>query len=127
MRCRAYASKLKDNLLARKKVILVSATPLNNRPTDIRNLIGLFHDLKDSTLETSNLQHFFARRQTDYDTALKNLTAEQARAEVRRIHEDIRLKVVQDITIRRTRTGHHPLGVLCQALTIFPATTTITP
>jgi hypothetical protein len=96
--------RLKDNLLARKKVILVSATPLNNRPTDIRNLIGLFQDLKDSTLETSNLQHFFARRQKDYENALKNLSPEQARAEVRRIYEDIRLKVVQEITIRRTRT-----------------------
>lgn len=96
--------RLKDNLLARKKVILVSATPLNNRPTDIRNLIGLFQDLKDSTLETSNLQHFFARRQKDYENALKNLSPEQARAEVRRIYEEIRLKVVQEITIRRTRT-----------------------
>jgi hypothetical protein len=33
--------RLRDNLLARKKVILVSATPLNNRPNDIRNLVGL--------------------------------------------------------------------------------------
>lgn len=96
--------RLKDNLLARKKVILVSATPLNNRPMDIRNLIGLFQDLKDSTLETSNLQHFFARRQKEYDQALKNLTPEQARVEVARIYEEIRLKVVTEITIRRTRT-----------------------
>jgi hypothetical protein len=43
--------RLKDNLLARKKVILVSATPLNNRPTDIRNLIGLFQDLLRSLLD----------------------------------------------------------------------------
>lgn len=97
--------RLKDNLLARKKVILVSATPLNNRPNDIRNLVGLFQDLKDSTLDgCSNLQHFFARRQKEYEQALKNLTQEQARAEVARIYEEIRTKVVQEITIRRTRT-----------------------
>ena len=97
--------RLKDNLLARKKVILVSATPLNNRPTDIRNLIGLFQDLKDSSLDgASNLQHLFARWQKDYETALRTLTAEPARAEVRRIYEDIRLRVVSAITIRRTRT-----------------------
>lgn len=97
--------RLKDNLLARKKVILVSATPLNNRPNDIRNLVGLFQDLKDSTLDgCSNLQHFFARRQKEYEQALRNLTPEQARVEVARIYEDIRTKVVQEITIRRTRT-----------------------
>lgn len=96
--------RLKDNLLTRKKIILVSATPLNNRPMDIRNLIGLFQDLKDSTLETSNLQHFFARRQKEYETALKNLKPEAARIEVSRIYEEIRTKVVQEITIRRTRT-----------------------
>jgi superfamily II DNA/RNA helicase len=96
---------LKDNLLARKKVILVSATPLNNRPNDIRNLVGLFQDLKDSTLDgCSNLQHFFARRQKEYELALRNLSPEQARVEVARIYEEIRTKVVQEITIRRTRT-----------------------
>lgn len=96
--------RLADGLLGRKKVILVSATPLNNRPNDIRNLIGLFQDLKDSTLETSNLQHFFARRQKEYENALRNLSPEDARAEVARIYEEIRVKVVQEITIRRTRT-----------------------
>ncbi|WP_395746621.1 helicase-related protein [Prosthecobacter sp.] len=96
--------RLKDNLLARKKVILVSATPLNNRPMDIRNLIGLFQDLKDSTLETSNLQHFFARRQKEYEQALRLPTPEAARVEVARIYEEIRTKVVTEITIRRTRT-----------------------
>jgi len=101
----ATRRRLKDNLLARKKVILVSATPLNNRPNDIRNLVGLFQDLKDSTLDgCSNLQHFFARRQKEYEQAMRNLTPEQARVEVARIYEDIRTKVVQEITIRRTRT-----------------------
>jgi hypothetical protein len=101
----ATRRRLKDNLLARKKVILVSATPLNNRPNDIRNLVGLFQDLKDSTLDgCSNLQHFFARRQKEYEQAMRNMTPEQARVEVARIYEDIRTKVVQEITIRRTRT-----------------------
>lgn len=96
--------RLKDHLLARKKVILVSATPLNNRPTDVRNLIGLFQDLKDSTLETSNLQHFFVRRQKEYEKALRELNPQDARAEVARIYELIRTRVVEEITIRRTRT-----------------------
>lgn len=100
----ATRRRLKDNLLARKKVILVSATPLNNRPNDIRNLVGLFQDLKDSTLEVSNLQHFFARRQKEYELALKAPSIQQTRQEVARIYEEVRNRVVKPLTIRRTRT-----------------------
>ena len=53
-----------------KKVMLVSATPLNNRPEDIANLVYLFQDSKDSTLEESNLQRFF-REQIDKYSKLK--------------------------------------------------------
>ena len=61
---------LPDGSLAPKKVILVSATPLNNRPKDIANLLMRFQDSKNSTLEISNLQRFFARQQKDYEKAL---------------------------------------------------------
>ena len=44
----------------KKKVILVTATPLNNKPEDIRNQIYLFQDSKNSVFEGAiNLQHFF--------------------------------------------------------------------
>jgi hypothetical protein len=46
---------LPDGSRASKRVILVSATPLNNRPGDIRNLISLFQDLKESTLSVATL------------------------------------------------------------------------
>ena len=36
----------------KKKVILISATPLNNRPEDIENQLYLFQDKRNSTLET---------------------------------------------------------------------------
>ncbi len=35
-----------DGTLSKKKVILISATPLNNRPEDIRNQVFLFQDAK---------------------------------------------------------------------------------
>lgn len=35
----------------RKKVMLVSATPLNNKPEDIANIIYLFQESKNLTLE----------------------------------------------------------------------------
>lgn len=96
--------RLTDGALARKKVILVSATPLNNRPADIRNLILLFQDGKDSTLEVSNIQRFFAKRIKEYDYAMRNLETHSARNEVKRIYQLIREKVVAHLTLRRTRT-----------------------
>ena len=93
-----------DGSYYKKRVILVSATPLNNRPTDIRNLLLLFQDGKDSTMEVANLQRFFANRQKEYQKALKDLTTEEARAEIQIIYEKIRIKVMEEVTIRRTRT-----------------------
>jgi len=93
-----------DGSYYRKRVILVSATPLNNRPNDIRNLLLLFQDGKDSTLEVPNLQRFFANRQKEFQKAMKDLEPAAARVEIQRIYEMIRTKVVSEITIRRTRT-----------------------
>ncbi len=93
-----------DGSYYRKRVILVSATPLNNRPNDIKNLLLLFQDGKDSTLEVPNLQRFFANRQKEFQKAMKDLSAEEARVEIQQIYEKIRTKVVSEVTIRRTRT-----------------------
>ena len=95
--------RLPDGGLARKKVILVSATPLNNRPADIRNLILLFQDGKDTTLEISNLQRFFANRIKEYENAMR-LDTKAAQREVKKIYQLIREKVVSPLTIRRTRS-----------------------
>ncbi|CAN5176898.1 helicase-related protein [soil metagenome] len=93
-----------------KRVMLVSATPLNNYPEDIANQVYLFQDSKDSTLEIGNLQHFF-RQQID---AYRKLKHEPDMAKVtegvRRIYEQIRVKVIEPLTVRRTRTDlkiHH--------------------
>ncbi|MFC1461631.1 helicase-related protein [Verrucomicrobiota bacterium] len=96
--------RLPDGTFAQKKVILVTATPLNNRPDDIRNLLFLFQDGKDSTLEVANLQRFFAARIKEYKAALKLKNVQEARRRVKVIYELIRTKVVADITMRRTRT-----------------------
>ncbi len=96
--------RLADGSFARKKIVLVSATPLNNRPDDIKNLVALFQDLKDSTLEIHNLQRFFARKQKEFEKAMRELTHEEARHAIHAIYEEIRVKVVQEVTIRRTRT-----------------------
>lgn len=95
---------LPDGARASKKVILVSATPLNNRPEDIRNLVALFQDLKESTLSIANLQHFFSRKEKAYREARRESDLDAARRRVKAIYEDIRDKIVSEVTVRRTRT-----------------------
>jgi superfamily II DNA or RNA helicase len=99
-------NRLPDGEFAKKRVILISATPLNNRPADIRNQVLLFQDGKDSTV-VGNLQHFFARLIKDYEVATnpkKTPDRRAAQAAVARIYELIREQVVQPLTVRRTRT-----------------------
>lgn len=95
---------LKDGSKADKKVMLISATPLNNRPSDIANQIYLFQDAKDSTLEVSNLQHFFRKKIDDYKKLRDNPNIAEVQQSVKVIYQEIRDKVIAPLTIRRTRT-----------------------
>ncbi len=95
---------LPNGTVVQKKVMLVSATPLNNRPEDIANLVYLFQDSKNSTLEIGNLQNFF-RVQIDAYRKLKNENDLKAvQASVKKIYERIRTKVIEPLIVRRTRT-----------------------
>lgn len=87
-----------------KKVILVTATPLNNRPDDIRNILYLFQDAKTSTLEIGNLQHFFRPLIDKYEKLKKQKDRSIISAEVKQIYEEIRVKVIEPLVVRRTRT-----------------------
>lgn len=87
-----------------KRVILISATPLNNRPEDIANLVYLFQDSKNSSLEVSNLQHFFRRHIDAYKKLKKESDIRIVTAKVRKIYEEIRVKVILPLMVRRTRT-----------------------
>ncbi|WP_041616306.1 helicase-related protein [Spirosoma linguale] len=93
-----------------KRVMLVSATPLNNYPQDIANLVYLFQDSKDSTLEIGNLQHFFRQHIDAYRRLKQEPDMQKVNAGVRQIYEQIRVKVIEPLTVRRTRTDlklHH--------------------
>lgn len=98
---RRRPSEIGDNV---KKVILISATPLNNRPEDIRNLVYLFQDSKDSTLEIGNIQHFFVPLIKKYKDLKKETNFNVVQQEIKKISEQIRTKVLEPLTIRRTRT-----------------------
>lgn len=89
----------------RKKVILISATPLNNRPEDIYYQLQLFTDARKSTLPVTNLQAFFApliRRYKEIMAASKLVTRPDTEA-LRKIYSLIREKILTPITVRRTR------------------------
>ena len=93
-----------DGSLHDKKVILVSATPLNNKPEDIANLVYLFQDSKNSTLEEGNLQRFFREQIDKYKKVKKQKDIRLISKEIKAIYEKIRIKVVEPLTVRRTRT-----------------------
>lgn len=85
-----------------KKVVLISATPLNNRPEDIYYLISLFQDVRNSNLSETNLQKFFNPYIVRYKSLIQQ-TPLDLKA-IQDIFNNIRDKVIKDITIRRTRT-----------------------
>ena len=90
----------------RKKVMLLSATPLNNRPDDLLNLLLLFQDSQNCTIDgIPNLKAFFADHITDYKKLMKERQTRDVTAEVDKIYRIIRERVIDKVTIRRTRSN----------------------
>jgi hypothetical protein len=88
-----------------KRVILVSATPLNNHPSDILSQLKLFQNGKASVLPgLRDLESFFGR----LAKRLKGLDRQHDRDEyfavVRENAREIRERVLKYLMIRRTRT-----------------------
>ena len=88
----------------KKKVILVTATPLNNRPEDIRNQLYLFQDSKKSSLEVGNLQNFFRPLIDEYRKLKHENDHDKIARGVKKIYKTIREKVLESVIVRRTRT-----------------------
>lgn len=88
----------------RKRVILCSATPLNNRPDDLKNQLLLFQDAAGCTIDgVSNINADFA----DWNSKYKKLMRERGQRDVTKdvdaIYDQIREKYIDKVTIRRTR------------------------
>jgi len=84
-----------------KKVMLISATPLNNRPQDLYHQLLLFQDARKSTLPVTNLQSFFGPIIREYRDIMKEENPEIQR--IRNMYSQIRERVISQITVRRTR------------------------
>ena len=87
-----------------KKVVLITATPLNNTPEDIRNQLYLFQDAKDSTLEVGNLQGFFRPLIDKFKKLKKEPNPDKVTVSIKAIYGEIREKIIKPIVVRRTRT-----------------------
>lgn len=88
----------------RKKVMLLSATPLNNRPEDLLNLLLLFQDSQSCTIDgIPNLKAFFAEHIKSYNLLMKEREERDVTTDVDRIYETIRERVIDKVTVRRTR------------------------
>ena len=84
-----------------KKVILISATPLNNRPQDLYYQLLLFQDARRSTLSETNLQSFFGPIIREYRDVIKSQDPDISR--IRGLYTIIREKIISQITVRKTR------------------------
>jgi len=87
-----------------KKVMLLSATPLNNKPEDLLNLLLLFQNSQQCTIDgIPNLKAFFSPLVSEFKTIMREREKRDVTPEVDRIYQKIREKVMDKVTIRRTR------------------------
>ncbi|MBI1747752.1 MAG: helicase [Acidobacteria bacterium] len=87
-----------------KRVILVSATPLNNTPRDILSQVKLFQNGKNSTIpNVRNLEAFFARLEKNLNGLDRQTDREQYFAAVQANARATRENILKHLMIRRTR------------------------
>lgn len=123
--CKTPRATVGNDVDRKKKVILITATPLNNKPEDIANQIYLFQDSRKSTLEgVPNLQSFFADKIEKYKKLYLIKDHAELVSKVREIYEPIREKIFSELVIRRTRADIRKIAryyedVISQGMT-FP-------
>ncbi len=87
----------------KKKVMLISATPMNNTPADLYNEILLFQDPRHCTIDgVPNLTSFFAPLIVEFKKLRKEENFDVKK--FKRLAERVRDRVIKPLTVRRTRT-----------------------
>lgn len=102
--------RVNDGLIegTQKKVMLLTATPLNNRPEDFLNLILLFQDARTPNIDgVNNLNVLFQPWIQRYKKAMadrfKTNDTKKLTAIVDKIYEEMRTQILDKILVRRTR------------------------
>ena len=103
----------------KKKVMLISATPMNNAPADLYNQILMFQDPRQCTIDgVPNLTAFFSplqvefrkfRKQDDFDIK-----------QFKKLAERVRDRVIKPLTVRRTRTDIESISRYTKDVKGFP-------
>lgn len=102
--CKSACSNMGLLRSLQKKVMLLSATPLNNRPQDLLNQLLLFQNSQSCTIDgIPNLKAFFAPHIAEYRRLMNERDQRDITAEVDKIYDAIREKVIDKVTVRRTR------------------------
>lgn len=87
----------------KKKVMLISATPMNNSPEDIYHQILLFQDPRRCTIDgVSNLTNFFSPLVVEFNKLKSN--PEYDLQAFKKLAEKVRDRIIKPLTVRRTRT-----------------------
>ena len=87
----------------KKKVMLISATPMNNSLADIYYQITMFQDPRQCTIDgVPNLTNFFAPLVRMFQKLKKD--PEFDIKKFKKLSEDVRQKVIKPLTVRRTRS-----------------------
>lgn len=103
----------------KKKVMLISATPMNNTPADIYYQILMFQDPRHCTIDgVPNLTAFFSplviefrkfRKQENFDVK-----------QFKKLAERVRDRVIKPLTVRRTRTDIESVARYSKDMNGFP-------
>lgn len=103
----------------KKKVMLISATPMNNSPADIYNEILLFQDPRHCTIDgITNLTAFFSPLIKEFKRLKGENTFELS--EFKKLAEQVRDRIIKPLTVRRTRTDIESIARYNKDVNGFP-------
>ena len=92
------------NICQGKSVILVTATPYNNRPSDVKAQLLLFQKKKNPTIPgIYNIEAFFKKLEDRIRQVDRRKNPELYRKVLKKVGEEIRKKVFTYVMVRRTR------------------------
>lgn len=114
---------LLHDLCSNNKVVLLTATPFNNRPADIYSLLKLFQIPNKSTLKTvENLGEAFREliytyKEMEKAKRDKTMSEEEIKREAERIAACIR-SIINPLVVRRSRIDLMEIPAYCEDLKI---------
>ena len=87
-----------------KKVILITATPYNNKPSDIKSQLLLFQNRYHSTIPgVTNLEEFFKHLEKKIKRVDRKKNPKKFKEVLKECGKEIRTKILRYVMVRRTR------------------------